>query len=84
MPTIRSFEIPTIMKHGLGAVTALGDEASVDSCPLGKVLAEKIRENDINGNDATSGSFFRETCIKFWCSLPAMPPYRSDEQSGKQ
>src|SRR5687768_3393249 len=27
MPTIRSFEIPTVMKHGLGAITALGDEA---------------------------------------------------------
>lgn len=63
---------------------ALGDEASVDSCPLGKVLAEKIREHDIDGNDATSGSFFRETCIKFWCSLPAMPPNHSDEQSGEQ
>lgn len=27
MPTIRSFEIPTVMKHGLGAIAALGDEA---------------------------------------------------------
>jgi choline dehydrogenase len=27
MPTIRSFEIPTIMKHGLGAIVALADEA---------------------------------------------------------
>ena len=27
MPTIRSFEIPTVMKHGLGAISALGDEA---------------------------------------------------------
>lgn len=29
MPTIRSFTIPTIMKHGLGAIAALGDEATV-------------------------------------------------------
>ena len=28
MPTIRSFTIPTIMKHGLGAIAALGDEAA--------------------------------------------------------
>jgi choline dehydrogenase len=27
MPIIRSFEIPTIMKHGLGAIAALADEA---------------------------------------------------------
>jgi choline dehydrogenase len=27
MPTIRSFSIPTVMKHGLGAVAALGEEA---------------------------------------------------------
>ncbi len=27
MTNIRSFEIPTIMKHGLGAIKALGDEA---------------------------------------------------------
>jgi choline dehydrogenase len=27
MPTIRSFEIPTIMKHGLGAIMVLADEA---------------------------------------------------------
>jgi choline dehydrogenase len=27
MPTIRSFSIPTVMKHGLGAVAALGQEA---------------------------------------------------------
>ena len=27
MPVIRSFEIPTVMKHGLGAVASLGDEA---------------------------------------------------------
>jgi choline dehydrogenase len=27
MPTIRSFEIPTVMKHGLGAIVALADEA---------------------------------------------------------
>jgi choline dehydrogenase len=27
MPTIRSFSIPTVMKHGLGAISALGDEA---------------------------------------------------------
>jgi choline dehydrogenase len=27
MPTIRSFTIPTVMKHGLGAISALGDEA---------------------------------------------------------
>src|SRR5919108_3220672 len=26
MPTIRSFTIPTVMKHGLGAIAALGDE----------------------------------------------------------
>ncbi len=27
MPTVRSFEIPTVMKHGLGAILALADEA---------------------------------------------------------
>jgi choline dehydrogenase len=27
MPTIRSFSIPTVMKHGLGAIAALGEEA---------------------------------------------------------
>jgi choline dehydrogenase len=27
MPTIRSFSIPTVMKHGLGAIEALGEEA---------------------------------------------------------
>ncbi len=27
MSTIRSFTIPTVMKHGLGAVGALGEEA---------------------------------------------------------
>jgi choline dehydrogenase len=27
MPTVRSFEIPTVMKHGLGAVQTLADEA---------------------------------------------------------
>jgi choline dehydrogenase len=27
MPAIRSFEIPTVMKHGPGAIAALGDEA---------------------------------------------------------
>lgn len=27
MPKVRSFEIPTVMKHGLGAITTLGDEA---------------------------------------------------------
>ena len=27
MPAIRSFEIPTVMKHGLGAIVALADEA---------------------------------------------------------
>ena len=59
---------------------ALGDEASVGNFPLGKVLAEKVRENDIDGNDATSESFFLETCIKFWCSLPAMPPNRLDSR----
>jgi choline dehydrogenase len=28
MPTVRSFEIPTVMKHGLGAIKTLADEAS--------------------------------------------------------
>ena len=27
MPTVRSFEIPTVMKHGLGAIQTLADEA---------------------------------------------------------
>lgn len=27
MPTVRSFEIPTVMKHGLGAIHTLADEA---------------------------------------------------------
>lgn len=63
---------------------ALGDEVSVGNYPLGKVLAEKIRANDMDGDDATSESFFLETCIKFWCSLPAVRPNRPDEQSGKQ
>src|SRR5664279_4032770 len=27
MPKVRSFEIPTVMKHGLGAVETLADEA---------------------------------------------------------
>ncbi len=27
MPTVRSFEIPTVMKHGLGAILTLADEA---------------------------------------------------------
>ncbi len=27
MPNIRSFTIPTTMKHGLGAISALADEA---------------------------------------------------------
>ena len=27
MPKVRSFEIPTVMKHGLGAIETLADEA---------------------------------------------------------
>lgn len=27
MPIVRSFEIPTVMKHGLGAIQSIGDEA---------------------------------------------------------
>lgn len=27
MPTVRSFEVPTVMKHGLGAIATLADEA---------------------------------------------------------
>ena len=27
MSTVRSFEIPTIMKHGVGAIQTLADEA---------------------------------------------------------
>lgn len=60
----------------------LDDEvsASVGNYPLGKVLAENIRENDMDGKD----TLFLEACIKFWCSLPALPRNRLDEQSGKQ